>query len=73
RTFTYNVGKIMKYLTPSGDALTKEEILRDIEVEIVLDDPIDCPDLPPVEDQDASGFDAYVEDWEEGDTYEVSF
>lgn len=73
RTFTYNVGKIMKYLTPSGDALTKEEILRDIEVEIVLDDPIDCPDLPPVEDQEASGFDAYVEDWEEGDTYEVSF
>lgn len=73
KTFTYNVGKIMKYLTPSGDALTKAEVLRDIEVEIVIDDPIDSPDLPPVDDADASGFDAHVDDWEEGDTYEISF
>ncbi len=73
KTFTYNVGKIMKYLTPSGDALTKAEVLRDIEVEIVLDDPIDSPDLPPVDDADASGFDAHVDDWEEGETYEISF
>lgn len=73
KTFNYNVGKIMKYLTPSGDALTKAEVLRDIEVEIVIDDPIDSPDLPPVDDADASGFDAHVDDWEEGDTYEISF
>ena len=73
KTFTYNVGKIMKYLTPSGDALTKAEVLRDIDVEIVIDDPIDSPDLPPVDDADASGFDAHVDDWEEGDTYEISF
>ncbi len=63
----------MKYLTPSGDALTKAEVLRDIDVEIVIDDPIDSPDLPPVDDADASGFDAHVDDWEEGDTYEISF
>ena len=72
-TFTYNVGKIMKYLTPSGDALSKAEVLRDIEIEIILDDPIDSPDLPPVDPQDASGFDAHVDDWDEGETYEVSF
>jgi hypothetical protein len=75
KTFTYNVGKIMRYETPTGDALTKAEILRDIYVEIVLDDPIDSPDLPDVDpdSKNASGFDAHVDDWEDGGTIEVGF
>ena len=75
KTFEYNVGKIMKYETPSGDALTKAEVLRDIIVEIILDDPIDSPDLPDVDpdSKNASGFDAHVDDWEDGGTIEVGF
>lgn len=75
KKFTYNVGKIMKYLTPTGDALTKAEVLKHIEVEIIIDDPIESPDLPYVDptDRQASGFDAHVDDWEFGGTYEVSF
>ncbi len=75
KEFVYNVGKIMKYLTPSGDALTKEEVLRDIEVEIIIDDPIDCPDLPPVDPSSdtGAGFDAHVDDWEYGGTIDIGF
>ena len=73
--FEYNVGKIMKYLTPTGDALTKEEILREIVVEIVLDDPIDTPDLPPVDpdSESGAGFDAHVDDWEYGGNFDITF
>ena len=75
KTFSYNVGKIMKYLTPSGDALSKAELLKHIVVEIVLDDPLNTPDLPPVDpkDQQASGFEAHVDDWEFGGTIEAKF
>ena len=75
KTFTYNVGKIMRYDTPTGDALTKAQVLKDIYVEIILDDPIDSPDLPDVdpESKNASGFDAHVDDWEYGGTEEIHF
>lgn len=63
----FNVGKIMKYLTHSGDALTKAELLKHIEVEIFIEDPVD---IPPVEPKYASGFNAWVDEWEYGGTFE---
>ena len=75
KPFTYNVGKIMKYIVPKDEKLSKPEALREIEVEIVIDDPINSPELPPVDpkDQQASGFDAHVDDWEFGGTIEATF
>lgn len=71
RTYHYNVGKIMRYLTPSGDALTKQEVLRQIEIEIVIDDPIDLPDVDPKDSEYASGFDAHVDNWDDGGTIDI--
>ena len=73
--FSYNVGKIMKYIVPKDESLTKAEALREIEVEIILDDPISSPDLPYVDpsERQASGFDAHVDDWEFGGTIEATF
>lgn len=67
---TFNVGKIMKYLTPSGDALTKAEVLKHIIVEIYIEEVIDIPDVDP--SKTASGFDAEVDDWDFGGTFEFS-
>ena len=66
---TFNVGKIMKYFTPTGDAMTKAEALKHIQVEIYIEEVIDIPDVDP---KNASGFDAHVDDWEFGGTFEFS-
>ena len=65
----------MKYIVPKDESLTKAEALREIEVEIILDDPISSPDLPYVDpsERQASGFDAHVDDWEFGGTIEATF
>ena len=69
-TFSYPVGKIMKYLTPTGDALTKWEALKHIEVEITIDGDWspELPDVEPDESTSGAGFDAHVADWEDGGT-----
>lgn len=68
---TFNVGKIMKYFTPSGDAMTKAEALKHIQVEIYIEEIIDIPDIEP--SQTASGFDATVDEWEFGGTFDFRF
>ena len=69
-TFSYPVGKIMKYLTPTGDAMTKWEALKHIEVEITIDGDWspELPDVEPDESTSGAGFDAHVADWEDGGT-----
>lgn len=68
-TYSYPVGKIMRYLTPTGDALSKAEVLKHIEVEITIDGDW-APELPDVEPEEpnGAGFDAHVADWEDGGT-----
>lgn len=69
-TYSYPVGKTMKYLTPTGDAMTKAEALKHIEVEITIDGDWapELPDVDPDESTSGAGFDAHVADWEDGGT-----
>ena len=69
--YQFNVGKRLHYETPSGDALSKADVLKNIEVYVVIDDTI-SPTVDPVPIKDASGFDAHVDDWEYGGTFDVS-
>jgi len=43
-----------------------------LKLEVGYENPIDLPDVPPADGGNASGFDATVDDWEEGETIEIS-
>ena len=78
KLLTYNVGKRMRYyvqdgyFVPHGHAREKAEVLKHIRCEIVIDgkDAVDIPDTINVDPSNASGFDAQVDDWEFGGTFE---
>lgn len=74
KPMTFNVGKTIRYLTPTGDAMSKAEKLQHIEVEVIIDDPTIAPDIPDVPTgNEGSGFDAKVSPWDIGDTYTLWF
>ena len=68
---SFPVGKNITYLTPEGrEAQVRyRQDLHDLRLEIDLSDVIVMPPMPPGV---GAGFDAFVLDWEDGGTFEVS-
>ena len=72
KTFTFNVGKTLRYLVPTHEFQERWRQLQHIQVEIVITDPFICPDLPDVKpDGEHSGFDAWVDPWEDGGLIDI--
>lgn len=72
RTFTYEVGKYIHYVSniTSWEHIKASDVA--LEVVLVIDAPLDYPVLPDVEDNNqGSGFSAEVEDWQNGGTVDV--
>lgn len=70
----FNVGhkfEVEKYELGIGTQVTIA-IRLVLKLEIGYEDPIELPDVPPATGGNASGFDATVDDWEEGETVEIS-
>jgi len=69
--FSYNVGKNITYITPTGEEarIRYREDLHNLRLEIDLSDVII---LPPVPGGDTgAGFDAKVDEWEDGGTIDM--
>jgi len=69
----FNVGhkfEVEKYEVGLGTQVTIA-IRLVLKLEIGLDSPIVLPEVPPATGDNASGFDATVDDWEEGETVEI--
>ena len=67
---SFNVGKDIRYITPTGREamIRRREDLHDLKLEIDLTDVIVAPPKPPV--NVGAGFDAWVDPWEDGGTIE---
>ncbi len=68
--YTFNVGKYIKYIKPTGEEarVRYRQDLRDLKLELNLPDTID---LPPVDKKNATGFDAWVDEWDDGGTFDL--
>lgn len=66
----FNVGKYIRYITPEGEEarIRYRQDLENLRLEIVLPDIID---LPWVQPSAGTGFDAKVDEWEEGGTFDL--
>ena len=66
----FNVGKYIRYITPTGEEarIRYRQDLENLRLEIILPDIID---LPPVHSNAGAGFDARVDEWENGGTFDV--
>ena len=70
--FTYNVGKLIRYIDPETEIekrVRKRQDLRNLRLEVNLPDPIDLPDVDPT--TTGAGFDAEVAEWEDGGTIDM--
>lgn len=67
---SYNVGKNIRYITPEGREaeIRYREDLRNLRLEIDLTDVID---LPIIDNQSGTGFDAIVVDWDDGGVIDI--
>lgn len=65
----FNVGQLIRYVTPQGTEarIRYRQDLRNLELELALPDIID---LPPVSSAEGAGFDARVDEWEEGGVWD---
>jgi len=74
--FSFNVGKLIHYIGHEpGAILLRDDVTQDLK--LILDLPNiadgDVIELPDVEyDQKAGGFDAIVEPWEDGGTFDIN-
>jgi len=68
--YTYKVSKDMRYITPEGREaqIRYRQDLHNIQLEIDLSDTIVMPPIPIT--RSGAGFDARVDEWEEGGTFE---
>ncbi len=71
RQYSFNVGKDISYLTPTGEEarIRYREDLHDLKLEIDLSDVIILPPVPA--SRTGTGFDAKVSDWEDGGTIDM--
>lgn len=67
---TYKVGKYIRYITPEGDEarIRKRQDLQNLMLELDLPDLIV---LPPISGNTGAGFDAKVDEWEDGGTIDL--
>ena len=69
----FNVGhkfEVEKYEIGIGTQVTIS-IRLVLKLEIGYDHPIELPEVPNAGDDNTSGFDATVDDWDEGETVEI--
>ncbi len=66
----FNVGKFIRYITPEGQEarIRYRQDLQNLRLEIILPDVID---LPPLSPSAGAGFDARVDEWEDGGTFDL--
>lgn len=67
---SFNVGKHIHYITPEGKEarIRYRQDLQNLQLVIDLPDTIDLPYIIP---PGGAGFDAYVDDWEDGGTFDI--
>ena len=67
---TYNAGHLIRYITPTGREaeIRYRTDLQHLKLEIVLPDIIDLPWVLPT---GGAGFDAWVDPWEDGGTFDL--
>ena len=85
RTYIYDVSKFIRYRQDyysdtSGNRDNTNDHLRSVQLDLdlIVDIPLDFPDLPYTPDPgdeggDASGFDAIVDPWEKNDPIDITF
>lgn len=68
--YSFPVGKDIRYITPEGEEarIRYRQDLRHLQLEIELPEIID---LPPVIPTGGAGFDAWVDEWEDGGTFDI--
>ncbi len=68
--YSYKVGKDIRYITPEGveARIRYRQDLRNLQLEIELPEIIN---LPPVFPKGGAGFDAWVDEWDDGGTFEI--
>ena len=72
RDFTYNVGKYVKYRLESGHYVSRTTL--ELDLELIIEAPLfDVPELPDVTPSEGGGggFDAHVDDWDDGGTIDI--
>ena len=70
RRYSFKVSKDMRYITPEGREaqIRYRQDLHNLQLEIQLPDTIDVPPIPIT--RSGTGFDAKVDPWEDGGTFE---
>ena len=70
--YAYNVGKNISYITPTGEEarIRYREDLHDLRLEIDLPEDIILPSVPD-DTRSGAGFDAQVDEWEDGGTIDM--
>ena len=70
--YAYNVGKNISYITPTGEEarIRYREDLHDLRLEIDLPEDIILPSVPD-DTRSGAGFDARVDEWEDGGTIDM--
>ena len=68
---SFNVGKEIRYITPTGREaqIRNRQDLHDLKLELDLSDIIVMPPTPPT--RTGQGFDAVVDEWDDGGTFEL--
>ena len=68
--YTFKVGKDIRYITPEGEEarIRYRTDLQNLRLVLTLPDIIDLPDVNPT---GGTGFDAHVDEWEDGGTLDL--
>lgn len=68
--YSFKVGKDIRYITPEGEEarIRYRQDLWNLQLEVELPEIID---LPPVTPQGGAGFNAWVDEWEDGGTFDI--
>lgn len=68
--YAFKVGKDIRYITPEGveARIRYRQDLQNLQLVVELPDIIDLPNVFP---QGGAGFDAWVDEWEDGGTFEL--
>lgn len=71
KDISFKVGKDIRYLTPEGREaqIRKRQDLHDLKIELDLSEIIVMPPTPVT--RNGQGFDAIVDDWDDGGTYDL--
>ena len=68
--YSYKVGKDIRYITPEGTEarIRYRRDLQHLQLEITLPEIVELPVVVP---QGGAGFNAWVDEWEDGGTFDI--